>query len=115
MAIEFRIDDEAVDATTHVVAVTGEVDLFTAPEFKQRIAAPIDEGRKRVIVDLSDVTFIDSSSLGVLIGAHKRLALRGGSLVIVCHDRAIVNTFKITGLDGVFEIVGSRDEVVSAR
>jgi anti-sigma B factor antagonist len=114
VAIEFRIDDESVDADTHVVAVTGEVDLFTVPEFKERIAAPIDAGKHRIVVDLSAVTFIDSSSLGVLIGAHKRLALRGGALVIVCHDRAIVNTFKITGLDEVFEIVGSRDDVTTS-
>ncbi len=114
MAIEFRIDDEPVDDTTHVIAVTGEIDLFTAPEFKARISEPIDAGRTRIVVDLSAVTFIDSSSLGVLIGAHKRLKLRGGGLVIVCDDRAIVNTFKITGLDGVFEIVASRDDVVAA-
>ena len=114
MAIEFRIDDEPVDDTTHVVSVTGEIDLFTAPEFKQRISTPIDEGKSRVIVDLSRVTFIDSSSLGVLIGAHKRLKLREGALVIVCDDRAIVNTFKITGLDGVFEIVPRRADVVPA-
>ncbi len=114
MAIEFRIDDEPVDDTTHVVSVTGEIDLFTAPEFKQRISAPIDAGCTRVIVDLLGVTFIDSSSLGVLIGAHKRLKLRDGGLVIVCEDRAIVNTFKITGLDGVFEIVSSRYDVVTA-
>ena len=113
MAIEFRIDDEPVDDTTHVVSVAGEIDLFTAPEFKQRIGAPIDAGKTRVIVDLSEVTFIDSSSLGVLIGAHKRLGLREGGLVIVCDDRAIVNTFKITGLDGVFEIVPKRADVVA--
>jgi anti-sigma B factor antagonist len=112
MAVEFRIDDEPVDATTHLIRVEGEIDLFTAPEFKDRISAPIDAGKPRVIVDLSDVTFIDSSSLGVLIGAHKRLKQRDGGLVIVCDDRAIVNTFKITGLDGVFEIVASRDDVV---
>lgn len=114
MAIEFRIDDEPIDETTHVISVTGEIDLFTAPEFKARISEPIDAGRSRIVVDLSGVTFIDSSSLGVLIGAHKRLKLRGGGLVIVCEDRAIVNTFKITGLDGVFEIVPRRDDVVAA-
>ena len=115
MATDFAITDRQIDANIHVVAVTGEIDLFTAPEFKQRISAPIDAGKSRVIVDLSAVTFIDSSSLGVLIGAHKRLKLReGGALVIVCDDRAIVNTFKITGLDGVFEIVPSRADVVPA-
>ena len=112
MAIEFGIEDRRIDADTHVIAVSGEVDLFTAPEFKQRVTAPIGAGIDRVIVDLTATTFIDSSSLGVLIGAHKRLKLRGGGLVIVCDDRAIVNTFKITGLDGVFEIVPNRADAV---
>src|ERR1700712_12013 len=105
MAIAFAIEDRPVDPETHVVAVSGEIDLFTAPEFKQRVSAPIDEGRTRVIVDLTDTTFIDSSSLGVLIGAHRRLRRLDGSLVIVVSNDAIVKTFRITGLDGVFTIV----------
>ena len=104
MAAEFDIVDRKVDDDTHVVSVSGEIDLFTAPEFKQRMSAPIDEGRSNLIVDLSRTTFIDSSSLGVLIGAHRRLKLRGGSLVVVCSDEAISKTFKITGLDGVFTL-----------
>ncbi len=116
MAIEFRIEDEAVDAATHVVVVHGEVDLFTVPEFKARISAPIDQGKTRVVVDLSAVTFIDSSSLGVLIGAHKRLSAQGASgLVVVVDDRAIANTFKITGLDQVFEIVPNLEAALAAR
>ena len=105
MAAEFEISDRKVDDDTHVVSVSGEIDLFTAPEFKQRMSTPIDEGRSNLIVDLSRTTFIDSSSLGVLIGAHRRLKLRGGTLVVVCDDEAISKTFKITGLDGVFTIV----------
>ena len=104
MAVEFEITDRKVDDDTHVIAVTGEIDLFTAPEFKQRMSAPIDEDRSNLIVDLTQTTFIDSSSLGVLIGAHRRLKLRGGSLVVVCNDEAIAKTFKITGLDGVFTL-----------
>ena len=68
MAIEFAIEDRPVDGNVHVVAVSGEVDLFTAPEFKQRVMAPIAAGIDRVIVDLTETTFIDSSSLGALIG-----------------------------------------------
>jgi anti-sigma B factor antagonist len=107
VAVEFEITDRKVDDDTHVVSVAGEIDLFTAPEFKQRMSAPIDAGRSNLIVDLSRTTFIDSSSLGVLIGAHRRLKLRGGSLVVVCDDEAIAKTFKITGLDGVFTLATS--------
>ncbi len=107
MAIEFAIEDRPVDGNVHVVAVSGEVDLFTAPEFKQRVMAPIAAGIDRVIVDLTETTFIDSSSLGALIGAHRRLQQRGGTLVIACDNEAILKTFRITGLDGVFTIVNS--------
>jgi len=107
MAIGFEIEDRRIDDDTHVVAVSGEIDLFTAPEFKQRMSEPIDAGRSNLVVDLSATTFIDSSSLGVLIGAHRRLKLRGGSLVVVCDNEAIAKTFQITGLDGVFTLAPS--------
>jgi anti-sigma B factor antagonist len=107
MAIEFAIEDRRIDGKSHVVAVSGEVDLFTAPEFKQRVMAPIAAGIDHVIVDLTGTTFIDSSSLGALIGAHRRLQQRGGRLVVACDSEAISKTFRITGLDGVFTIVDS--------
>src|SRR3954451_8525197 len=112
MAMAFSIEDRVLDGDTHVVAVTGEIDLFTAPEFKQRVSAPIDAGRTQVVVDLTETTFIDSSSLGVLIGAHRRLRRLDGSLVIVCNSDPICKTFRITGLDGVFTIVSSLDEAL---
>jgi anti-sigma B factor antagonist len=110
MAIEFSAWDEQVDASTHVVSVRGEVDLFTAPEFKQRIHEAIDDGRTLVIVDLTATTFIDSSSLGILISSHKRLRRSGGQLVIACDSQPVLNTFAITGLDGVLTIVPSRED-----
>jgi anti-sigma B factor antagonist len=113
MAVEFEITDRKVDEDTHVIAVTGEIDLFTAPEFKQGMSALIDAGRSRIVVDLTETTFIDSSSLGVLIGAHRRLKLRGGALLVVCDSEAITKTFKITGLDGVFTLASSVDEALA--
>src|ERR671927_1322506 len=115
MAIDFEIEDRKVDEDTHVVSVSGEIDLFTAPEFKQRVSAPIDAGRTRLVVDLTETTFIDSSSLGVLIGAHRRLRRLDGSLVIVCSNDAIVKTFRITGLDSVFTIVETLDEAFNGN
>ena len=109
MAIEFSIEDRRIDGKAHVVAVSGEVDLFTAPEFKQRVMAPIAAGIEHVIVDLTGTVFIDSSSLGALIGAHRRLKSRGGQLVVACDNDAIVKTVRITGLDSVFTLVPSVD------
>jgi anti-sigma B factor antagonist len=113
MAMDFSIEDRRIGDDTHVVAVTGEIDLFTAPDFKRHVSAPIDSGVGHVVVDLSNTTFIDSSSLGVLIGAHRRLKLRGGSLTIVCDNEAITKTFRITGLDGVFTLVPKLDDAVN--
>src|SRR5829696_974236 len=115
MAIDFGIRDRAAGPDTHVVVVSGEVDLFTAPEFKQRVMRPIAAGVERVVVDLTETTFIDSSSLGVLIGAHRRLKTRGGRLIVACHNDAIVKTFRITGLDGVFTLVDSVDAAVGEQ
>jgi anti-sigma B factor antagonist len=112
VAIDFSIEERKVGDDAHVVAVAGEIDLFTAPDFKQHVAGPIDAGVSHVVVDLTKTTFIDSSSLGVLIGAHRRLKLRGGSLVIVCANEAIVKTFRITGLDGVFTVVSTIDDAL---
>lgn len=112
MAMAFSIEDRVVDDETHVVAVTGEIDLFTAPEFKQRLSAPIDAGRTHVIVDLTETTFIDSSSLGVLIGAHRQLRRHNGSLVIVCSNDAVIKTFRITGLDSVFTLVTTLEKAL---
>src|SRR3712207_1693503 len=115
MAVEFAAWEEPVDETTQVVAVRGEVDIFTAPEFKTLIAGAIEAGRDTVVVDLAEATFIDSSSLGVLISAHRRLGLRDGRLIIACDVPEVRKTFTITGLDSVLEIVDDRAAALAAR
>ena len=112
--MNFHIQDEEIDADTHVIELGGEVDLYTAPEFKERMVQVIEAGKKQVVVDLSKATFIDSTTLGVLVGGVKRLRPAGGSLVIVCSDQNICKIFEITGLDRVFPIHGSREEALQA-
>ncbi len=114
MAPEFGLTSEAADGDRHVVAVRGEIDLFTAPELKQTLQEAIEGGATRVVVDLSETTFLDSTALGVLIGAVKRLRSRDGSLVIVNTDANIAKTFEITGLDQIFTILDTRDAAVDA-
>ena len=81
--MNFHIEDEAVDDSTHVIELGGEVDLYTAPEFKERMVELIESGKKQIVVDLSKATFIDSTTLGVLVGGVKRLRPAGGSLALV--------------------------------
>jgi anti-sigma B factor antagonist len=113
MAIDFAVWDEPADDGTYVVAVRGEIDLFTAPEFKEKIAAALDSGSSLVVVDLCGATFMDSSSLGILIAAHRRLQLAGGRMAIAADAPAILNTFAITGLDGVLDVTRTRDEALA--
>ncbi|MEK6274375.1 MAG: STAS domain-containing protein [Actinomycetota bacterium] len=104
---------DKVDDVTYVISLTGEVDLYTAPEFKQQLLDVISEGGKDVVVDFSDTTFIDSTTLGVLVGGVKRLRTQEGRLSLVCSDRNITKIFEITGLDRVFTIYPTRDEALT--
>ena len=112
--MNFHIEDSEVDAQTHVIQLGGEIDLYTAPEFKERMVELIEDGKKRILVDLSDATFIDSTTLGVLVGGVKRLRPSGGALALVCTDQNITKIFEITGLDRVFPIHATRDEALAA-
>ena len=110
--MNFHINDDEIDADSHVIELGGEVDLYTAPEFKERLVQVIEDGKKQLVVDLSKATFIDSTTLGVLVGGVKRLRPTGGSLSLVCTDQNITKIFEITGLDRVFPIYKSRDEAL---
>ncbi|MDQ4072141.1 MAG: STAS domain-containing protein [Actinomycetota bacterium] len=111
--MNFHIQDEEIDSTTHLIELGGEVDLYTAPEFKERLVELIEGGKNQIVVDLSTATFIDSTTLGVLVGGVKRLRPSGGGLALVCSDQNITKIFEITGLDRVFPIHATRDEALS--
>jgi len=111
--MNFDIKTEQLDGDSYVISLSGEVDLYTAPEFKQQLLEVIGQGAKEVVVDFTDTTFIDSTTLGVLVGGVKRLRANEGQLSLVCSDRNITKIFEITGLDKVFDIYASRDEALS--
>ena len=111
--MNFDITTEQLGDDAYVIALSGEVDLYTAPEFKQQLLDVIGKGAKDVVVDFSNTTFIDSTTLGVLVGGVKRLRANDGQLSLVCSDRNITKIFEITGLDRVFTIYPSRDEAVA--
>ena len=110
MNFEIKTDELGDDA--YVISLAGEVDLYTAPEFTQQLLDVISQGGKTVIVDFSNTTFIDSTTLGVLVGGVKRLRTNDGQLSLVCSDRNITKIFEITGLDRVFTIYATRDEAI---
>ena len=112
--MNFDIKTEQLGEDAYLISLSGEVDLYTAPDFKQQLLQVIGDGARQVIVDFSQTTFIDSTTLGVLVGGVKRLRPSGGSLALVCTDQNISKIFEITGLDRVFPIHGSREEALQS-
>lgn len=96
------------------VVADGYVDFDAAPALKQNIIRQIDAGNRHLVVDLSAAEFIDSTAIGVLVGALKRLQGAGGSLAIVCTNENIRNVFEIVGLGDVLPLHRSRDDAISA-
>jgi anti-sigma B factor antagonist len=87
-----------------VIGVTGEIDMYTAPKLRDALRQVLDEGRTRVAIDLNATDFCDSTGLGVLIGARRRLSDAGGSLVVVCANPPIRKLLDLTGLDKVLDV-----------
>ena len=85
-----------------VVTVYGELDLHGAGLLGAELDRVLDERATNVVVDLLRVTFLDSTALGVLVGAAKRVRARGGSIVLVSDDPRTLRVFEITGLGGIF-------------
>jgi anti-sigma B factor antagonist len=95
------------------IAVSGEIDVATAPALREHLFEAVDRSSGLVVVDLLDVTFIDSTALGVLIGAQERCRERGATLRIVLKEARIVKIFEITGLTGLFSIFPSVAEAAT--
>ena len=104
--------DDRGDIT--VVSVKGEVDLYTAPSLKERVADLVSAGRSRLAVDLSGVEFMDSTGLGVLIGGLKRCKEAGGSLALIAPREPVTKVLAITGLDKVFSVHETLDQASSS-
>lgn len=101
--MELSLATRTVAAFT-VLEVGGEVDVYTAPRLRERLIELVDGGARDVVVDLGRVDFLDSTGLGVLVGALKRLRAVGGTFRLVCAKEPLLKIFRITALDQVFPI-----------
>ena len=108
------LDEPVVDGSC-VVVLSGEADLFGAPRLKELLLGAIEAGAKRIVVDMTDTHFVDSTILGVLIGASKRLRPDDGEVVLVINRPPIRKIFEITLLDRAFLICATRDDALATR
>ncbi len=111
--MDLRLDASERDGWA-VLAVGGEVDVATAPRLREKLIELVNSGQHRIVVDLGAVEFLDSTGLGVLVGALKRVRTHDGDLALVCTEARILKVFEITGLTKVFSICDSVDAAVSA-
>ena len=97
-----------------VVVVGGEIDVYTAPKLREQLIDLVSTGSYHIVVDMENVEFLDSTGLGVLVGALKRVRQHQGSLRLVCTRERLLKIFRITGLAKVFTIYPSVEDASAA-
>ncbi|RLV48285.1 anti-sigma factor antagonist [Nocardioides mangrovicus] len=112
--MDLSLDTRQAEDVT-VVAVGGEIDVYTAPKLRDRITELIGEGHYHLLIDMEHVEFLDSTGLGVLVGGLKKVRAHDGSMEIVCNQDRLLKIFRITGLAKVFTIHESESAALSAR
>jgi anti-sigma B factor antagonist len=97
-----------------VVALTGEIDLATAPQLREGLQRAESSARRGLLVDLRGVSFIDSTGIGELVGCHRRCRDDGRQVVFLVPDGTTRKILTVTGMDGVFDIHRDEDSAVLA-
>lgn len=100
--------------TIAVVTPSGLLDGIKAPNFRQEIDTAIKAGQSRVIVNLKEITFIDSSGLGALVAALKSARSAGGDLYLCELNQQVKMVFELTSMDRAFEIYDTLDDLTTA-
>src|SRR2546423_979949 len=110
--MNLRVETRTPREGVAVIALSGEVDVYTSPRVKQEIVDLLNGGTTKLLVDLTGVEYLDSTGLGVLIGGLKRAREREGDLKLICDNPRILRIFEITGLTKIFEIYRSESEAL---
>jgi anti-anti-sigma factor len=109
----FQLDELTLDDQTSIIDVRGEVHVSTAPEFSDRLNEAISRGMPGVVVDMTRVAFIDSTGLGVLLTALRRVTRRQGRLALAVSNPTVRRLFEITQMDATFDILPDRASAIA--
>ncbi|MEY2569028.1 MAG: anti-sigma factor antagonist [Actinomycetota bacterium] len=93
------------DGRATTIHVTGELDVASAPALRACVVSVLEQGQRRVIMDLAKLEFVDSTGLGALVGARKRVRESGGELVLTNPLPQTLKLLELTGLNAVFMII----------
>lgn len=100
---------------TTIIEVAGELDLHSAPQLRAEAVRAIEsQSPPRIIIDLSGVTFLDSTGVGVLVGALKRAREANGALQFCNPQARVTRVFEITGLIGALPLFQTREAALAA-
>jgi anti-sigma B factor antagonist len=111
--VDLTLTTREADGKT-IVAVGGEIDVYTAPKLRDKISELVATGAYDIVVDMHEVEFLDSTGLGVLVGGLKKVRAHDGSLRLVCNQDRLLKIFRITGLAKVFVIHETADDALAA-
>jgi len=112
--VEFAVEHR-VEKDVTVVKVRGELDVFSSPRLREQLLDVIDTGPIRLVVDLSDVTFLDSTGLGVLVGIYHRLRARNGTMSFVGANERVRRVFHVTQLTKIFMLYDDLEQALAAE
>ena len=111
---QLNVTEDDVDEHTHVLALRGELDVATVTRLADPLREAIAAGKTSVVIDLGELTFLDSTGLMVLLNGLRRVVRQGGNLVISCTNPTVLRLFDITGTATTFTVVDSREQALSA-
>ena len=110
---EFALSRQPMGPRGVLVAVRGELDMLTVPELRDTLNQLIDDGVRRIVLDLTEVSFIDSVSLAAIVNARRRLGERGRLGVVIEQESYAMLIFEIGGLDSIVELFHTRARAVA--
>ncbi|HEX4734932.1 MAG TPA: STAS domain-containing protein [Thermoleophilaceae bacterium] len=112
-AASFALREEAPEDGVFVIAVEGEADMTTAVKFNERFFSAARSGIRRVVADLSSVSFIDTTMLNALVVGHRRMVRDHGSFAVVCDGPRVARVLEVTGLRQILDVFGTREDAVA--
>lgn len=112
MNMNVKTYTKEINNETMGINIEGEIDVYTSPKVKEALNDLINKGHYNLIVNLEGVSYIDSTGLGVLIGALKRVKEHNGDIKLICNNMQIKKIFDITGLVKIFGIFSSEAEAL---
>jgi anti-sigma B factor antagonist len=113
--MELRTRLESLGDGTRLVAVAGEIDLHTAARFEQELQAAIQQPFERLLVDLTDCDYLDSTALHVLVRAYRSLDGKADRLSFIVPSANLRRLFELTGLDATLHVHADRESALKGE